>query len=70
MYRSSIYNDSITYYLMYKTLKAYRLDNKTLRTDFGATLEIIPDIFTQNIPIAEWRYWIIDNHKVIKAIPL
>lgn len=55
---------------MYKTLKAYRLDNKTLRTDFGATLEIIPDIFTQNIPIAEWRYWIIDNHKVIKAIPL
>ncbi len=55
---------------MYKTLKAYRLDDKTLRTDFGATLEITPDIFTQNIPIAEWRYWIIDNHKVIKAIPV
>lgn len=44
-----------------------------LLTDYGRTILIKPDIYTNNIPLAEWRYWILkskgNEYSVLKSIP-
>ncbi len=44
-----------------------------LLTDYGRTVLIKPDIYTNNIKLAEWRYWIIkrigNEYLVLKSIP-
>lgn len=50
-----------------------RRNNIMLLTDYGRTILIKPDIYTNNIPLAEWRYWVLKNkgneYSVLKSIP-
>lgn len=44
-----------------------------IQSDTGRTLLIKSDPYTDSIPIAEWRYWVLkrrgNDYIVIKAIP-
>ena len=53
------------------TVKAIKRHKQLLLTDTGRSIPIKADIYTDCIPYAEWRYWILKlpNYTVLKAIP-
>jgi hypothetical protein len=55
------------------TVLGIKRSKDCLFTTSGRTLKIEANVFTNNIPLADYRYWVLEDcgntYKVIRAIP-